>query len=266
VVVNALAAVAAVVFLRPEPGGRADPGAASGVETYRRLLDRAAVRALVAFRFAFSFGKTAVVLFLPIFARVEFGMNPLLIGGILAGGKLTKSVSQGYVGSLGDRVGHEEWFIVAGTLLYAGGTALIPFSSYAVGVVPGLTVGIPGPFQVGGVGTGLTLAPAFLVLFTSYALLGIADSLRLPTSMSLFVEEGEHYDAVSSSLSLRTLSWQVGAVVGPVAVGVVSDSLSYFAAFWLASATMLLAAVVFGVTYRSEPAPRGSAVGVEPGD
>jgi hypothetical protein len=42
---------------------------------------------------------------------------------------------------------------------------------------------------------GMVLPPAFFALFSAYAVLGIADSLRLPASMALFVEEGEHFDA-----------------------------------------------------------------------
>ena len=264
-VLNVIAAGLAFMFLRPEPGGRKDPEDGSGLETYRTLLDRAAVRALVVFRFAFSFGKMAVILFLPIFARTEFGMNPLLIGGILAGGKLTKALAQGWVGSFADRIGREAYFVVAGTLLYAAGTALIPFATYADRFGAALTIPVPAFAQVGDVGASIAIGAPFFVLFAAYAVLGLADSLRLPTSMSLFVKEGEHYDAVSSSLSLRSLSWQVGAVVGPVAIGSISDQFSYYEAFWLASGTMLLAAAVFGWLYRSEPAPE-TPVTPDPGD
>jgi MFS family permease len=255
ITLHLLAAGFAITALREEPGGRTDPDEGSGTEQYRKLLDRAAVRALVLFRFAFSFGKMAVILFLPIFARVEFGLNAVLIGGILAGGKLTKSLAQGYVGGLADRIGHEAWFIVAGTLGYAAGTTLIPFASYASDVIQPVVLSVPPALRVGDVGATITIGGEFFLLFGAYAVLGIADSLRLPTSMSLFVEEGAYYDAVSSSLSLRSLSWQVGAVVGPVAVGIVSDLFSYYEAFWLAAATMVVAAGVFVGLYSPEPAP-----------
>jgi MFS family permease len=250
---HVIAAMVAISVLRDEPGGRADPDDGTGIDQYRKLLRRSAVRALVLFRFAFSFGKMAVILFLPIFARLEFGLNAALIGGILAGGKLTKSLAQGYIGSLTDRIGHERWFIVAGTIGYALGTALIPFATYARAVLSPVVVDLPVVFS--GIGSTVTLGPEFFVLFGAYAVLGVADSLRLPASMSLFVKEGKYYDAVSSSLSLRSLSWQVGAVVGPVAVGIVSDLFSYYRAFWLASATMVLAAGVFVGFYTVEPAP-----------
>ncbi len=237
------------LFLRDDPGVRADPDEATGIETYRRLLARKTVISLVVFRFAFSFGKMAVVIFLPIYARTEFGMNAFLIGGILAGGKLTKGLAQGYVGKLADRTGGYEWYIFAGTVGYALGTALIPAAPLAADILPTLSFAA--------VGLDVAIAPAFLLLFVAYSILGIADSLRLPTSMALFVREGEHYDAVAGSLSLRSVSWQVGAIFGPVVVGGVFDSLSYLAGFWLAGAFMLAAGTVFLWLYDTEPAPEG---------
>ncbi|MDZ7702423.1 MAG: MFS transporter [Halobacteriales archaeon] len=164
-IVLTLAVTAAVVVLvRDDPGTRSDPEEATGLETFGRLIKRRAVLALVAFRFGFSFGKMAVVIFLPIYARTEFGMSALLIGGILAGGKLTKGVAQGYVGGYADRVGSMHWFVLAGTLGYALGTALIPAAGVAAGVFP--SVSLAGPWGE------LTLVPAFFALFLAYSVLG----------------------------------------------------------------------------------------------
>ncbi len=238
---------AVLVFVRDDPGTRSDPDEATGLETFGRLIRRRAVLALVSFRFGFSFGKMAVVIFLPIYARTEFGMSALLIGGILAGGKLTKGVAQGYVGGYADRVGSKHWFVLAGTLGYALGTALIPAAGGAAGVFP--SVSLAGPWG------DLTLVPAFFSLFLAYSVLGVADSLRIPTSMALFVEEGEYFDAVAGSLSLRSVSWQVGAIVGPVAVGGTLDYVSFAAGFWLAAGFMVAAGLVFLALFEAEPAP-----------
>jgi len=251
-----LASTAAVyVFVRDDPGTRADPDQATGVQTFARLLRRKAITALVAFRFAFSFGKMAVIIFLPIYARTAFGMSALLIGGILAGGKLTKGLSQGYVGEVADRVGGLEWFVFAGTIGYALGTAAIPAAGYASEFFD--------PVTVAGFGREVVLAPAFFVLFAAYSVLGVADSLRLPTSMALFVQEGEYYDAVAGSLSLRSVSWQVGGIVGPLAVGATLDYLSFLEGFWLAAAFMVVAGFAFVSLYEAEPPP---GVGAAAGD
>ncbi|MFB6160196.1 MAG: MFS transporter [Haloferacaceae archaeon] len=244
----ALASTAAVVaFVRDDPGTRADPDDATGAETFLRLLRRRAVVALVAFRFAFSFGKMAVVLFLPIYAHTAFGMPSILIGGILAGGKLTKGVAQGYVGRATDRVGGRQWFVFAGALGYALGTALVPLAGSAATLFD--------PVTLVGVGRRVRIGPAFFWLFAAYGVLGAADSLRVPTSMALFVAEGEHYDAVAGSLSLRSVVWQVGAVVGPVLVGGAVDRLSFRAAFWLAAGFVVVAGGCFLVLFESEPPP-----------
>lgn len=240
-VITVISVAAVFLFLRDDPGQRADPDEATGIETLHWLLRRSSIQALVAFRFGFSFGKTAVVLFLPIYARTEFGMSAALIGGILAGGKIVKAVAQGYVGTVSDDVGNHQWFVFAGCILYAVGTALFPFASYASATFD--------PVAVGAWGRRLVLPPAFFVLFAGWAVIGFADSLRLPTSMTMFVEEGEKNNAVAGSLSLRSVSWQFGAFVGPVAVGGMLDFMSFFEAFLIAAVFMLGSGVAFIALY-----------------
>lgn len=242
-----ISTVLVFIYLRDDPGTRADPQASTGIETYRNLLARRVIVSLVVFRFAFSFGKMAVIIFLPIFARTEFGMSALAIGGILAGGKLTKGLAQGYVGKMADRIGGLEWFIFAGTVGYALGTALIPAATVVHGTFE--------PISLSLAGETIALGPAFVLLFIAYSLLGMADSLRLPTSMALFVREGEHFDSVAGSLSLRSVSWQVGAIFGPLAVGAMFDHVSYLGGFWLAGGFIIVAGLVFIWLYESEAAP-----------
>ena len=248
IAVSGLASVAVWLFLRDEPIGGSGTSA-TGLESLLLLIRRRVIMALVTFRFSFSFGKMAVVLFLPIYARTEFAMSALLIGGILAGGKLTKSVAQGYVGAFADRVGHMNWFIVVGIAGYAVGTALIPFAPVASTYLD--------PVAVSAFGQSTTVHPAFFYLFGCYAILGLADSLRIPTSVALFVREGEHFDAVGGSLSLRSVSWQIGAIIGPLAVGGMLDLVSFVAAFWLAAGFMLVAGAFFVLIYAEEPVPGG---------
>ncbi|PSQ25979.1 MFS transporter [Halobacteriales archaeon QS_9_68_17] len=247
--VTAFATLSVVLFLRDNPGGKKDADEATGVQTLRKLLGRTAVRALVTFRLAFSVGKMAVIIFLPIYARTEFGISALLIGGILAGGKLTKSLLQGTVGEYTDRVGSKHHFVLAGALLYAVGTALIPLAEYGATVFPTVTVSA--------LGDTVTLVPAFFSLFAAYGLIGVADSLRLPASMALFVEEGEQFDAVAGSMSLRSIAWKIGQVSGPVAVGALWDATSVFVAFWTAAAFIVVSSGVFAVLYDRDPVRDG---------
>jgi DHA1 family multidrug resistance protein-like MFS transporter len=255
-VITSLAFVSVFLFLRDNPGGKKDPEESTGLETYRTLLGRSAIRALVFFRGAFSFGKMAVIIFVPIYAKTGgFGINEFVVGGIMAGGKLTKSLTQGYVGDLTDRIGSRFYFVLAGAVVYALGTAMIPLAEFAGAVFPSVTLGVMG---------GLLLPPAFFALFGAYAVLGVADSLRLPASMALFVEEGEHFDAVAGSLSLRSIAWKFGQILGPVTVGVIWDATSVFVAFGAAAGMLVLSALVFAVLYTLDPAPEGADVA--PGD
>ncbi|MDS0293272.1 MFS transporter [Halogeometricum luteum] len=228
-------------YLRENPGGRKDPEEATGTETLRALLDRPMIRSLVAFRLAFSVGKMAVIIFLPIVAKVEFGIHEFAIGWILAGGKLTKTLAQGYMGDLTDRLGSRHLFVAAGAVLYGLGTALIPLSFYFEGTVD--------PVQFHAFGRSQALGGAFFALFAAYGILGVADSIRLPASMALFVEEGERFDSVASSMSLRSISWKIGQVAGPVLVGSIKDFVSTTAAFLTAAAFIVVATGVFLATY-----------------
>ncbi|WP_225335086.1 MFS transporter [Halomicrobium urmianum] len=227
-------------FLRDDPGGQKDPEDAGGVETFRALLGRPMLRALVTFRLTFSVGKMAVIIFLPIYARTTFGINAFAIGWIMAGGKLTKALTQGYVGDLTDRVGRRHWFVIVGAGLYGVGTALIPLAAYFEGTVT--------PIEFQAFGRTQALGGAFFALFGAFSILGLADSVRLPASMALFVGEGEAHDAVASSMSLRSISWKVGQVTGPVLIGLIKDFVSPEASFLAAAGFIAFATSVFAVT------------------
>ena len=256
VVYALLAAVTILAFvlvyynLRDDPGGGVDdPEAQSGVGTIKKLLKLPMLRSLVLFRLSFSVGKMAVIIFLPILASTEFGIGAFAIGWILAGGKLTKSLFQGYVGDLTDRIGDRAKFVAAGALVYGFGIALIPLSLPAEEMM--------GRFYLGYFGHGQELGGGFLVLFGAYAVLGIGDSIRLPASMALFVEEGEKYDSVASAMSLRSISWKIGQTAGPLGVGLIKDFVGTVEAFLTASVFVVFATGVFWLTHTLSKEPEG---------
>ena len=226
-------------FLRDDPGGQTDPEDVGGLEAFRSLLAMPMLRSLVVFRFTFSVGKMAVIIFLPIYARTTFGISAFAIGWIMAGGKATKAVTQGFVGDLTDTYGRRHGFVALGAILYGIGTAAIPLAAYFEGTVAPVTVSYLGGSQ--------TLGGAFFALFAAYSLLGVADSIRLPASMSLFVDEGERHDSVASAMSLRSISWKVGQVAGPVIVGTTMDFTTTETGFLLAAGFIGFATVLFAV-------------------
>lgn len=254
-----IAAFVLVFFnLRDDPGGGTEKDAGDGLDTLKALLELPMVRALVVFRLAFSVGKMAVIIFLPILARTEFGITAFAIGWILAGGKLTKSITQGYVGDLSDRVGNKEYFVVVGALLYGLGTALIPLSYHFEGTIA--------PFRFRMFGGEQVLGGAFFALFSAYMVLGLADSIRLPASMSLFVEEGDRYDAVASAMSLRSISWKVGQVAGPVGIGLIKQYVSTSVAFYTAAGFIVVSSGVFWYVFSQASARASAAADVDLAD
>jgi MFS family permease len=122
------------------------------------------------------------------------------------------------------------------------------------------------PVEVSLLGDTQTLGGAFFALFASFALLGVGDSIRLPASMSLFVDEGEAYDSVASAMSLRSISWKVGQVLGPVLVGSTMDLVSTEAGFVLAAGFIVVATTGFVVTSRRAHATRVATERPTPGD
>ncbi|MFB6093636.1 MAG: MFS transporter [Halanaeroarchaeum sp.] len=230
------------VFLRDDPGGQSEPEETDRLSTFRDLLRLPMLRSLVGFRLLFSFGKMAVIIFLPIYARTSFGLSTFAIGWIMAGGKLAKAVVQGFVGTLTDRHGHEYRFVAVGALLYGVGAAVIPLAPRAEGLVS--------PHRITFLGNEQVFGGAFLVLFVAYLLIGVADSIRLPASMSLFVDEGDRYDSVASAMSLRSISWKIGQVLGPLVVGVTIDVVSMEAGFLLAAGFIVVATVGYAVRAR----------------
>jgi hypothetical protein len=249
-----LASVSGLLFPRDDPGGRTDPGESTGVETLGLLPGRTAVRALVVFRLGFSFRRMAVILSVPIYVRTAFGMSPVLVGGLLAGRKLTKSLTQGLVGSDTDETGHEHYAVFVGAILYAVCASMIPLAEVAAGWF--------GPPSVCAAGLSTTLPPASLLLFGAFAVSGIADSIRLLAS-TLFAEEGEHSDAVAGSLPPRSFAWKVDQVLGPVSVGPLWDTTDVFTAFVTVGGFIVVAALALLTLYRVEPAPDAVAT---PGD
>lgn len=259
IAVTTLATLSVYRYLRDNPGQQTETTDSSGLDTLKALLKRPAIRGLVSFRFGFSIAKMAVIIFLPIYAKTQFGINPLAIGGILAGGKLTKSVLQGRMGTLVDQAEHRYKFVFAGAAVYAVGIIFIPLAGSATQILSTVSFSAAGKTMV--------LPPAFFGLFAAYSILGVGDSIRLPASMTLFVEEGERFDAVAGSFSLRSLSWKMGQLIGPVAVGAIWDATSALVAFWVAAGFAGAAAVVFvAMAIRATSREQSESTAVQPAD
>lgn len=237
--ITTVAVVAVIFFLRDDPGGESDTTESTGLETLRTLLARKTVLVLVIFRLTFSFSKEAVKIFLPIYARTQFGMSALAIAGILASGKLTKALTQGYVGTFSDRVGRLPWFIISGAYLFGVGVVLIPGAQLVSRMVPSVRVTA---FE-----STVVIQSAFFALSFAYLVMSFADSVRVPASNTLFVNEGDRVDSMAMSLSLRSFPGHISSVLGPVVIGSLVDLLSYPVAFGVAALIAVLSGTIVAV-------------------
>ncbi len=66
--------------------------------------------------------------------------------------------------------------------------------------------------------------------------------------MSLFADEGEMYDSVASTMSLRSISWKVGQVTGPVVVGTTMGFFTTAVGFLLTAGFIIFSTAGFVVS------------------
>ncbi|GAA3881248.1 MFS transporter [Haloarcula argentinensis] len=185
---------------------------AGGPAAYRRLIGHPAIHGIAAFRVGFGFAKTAVRVYLPIYAYLAVSVSPLSVGIVLTAPRVARTICQGYAGALADRVGRRP-LLGAAALSYATAALVIPFAQSV---------------------TALT-ACAFLF--------GLADACRVPASVALFTEAGTASRAVTS-LSLRSLLWKPGSVLAPIMAGTLHDIVSVNAVFYATAAVVVGTAVV----------------------
>lgn len=204
----AAASLASAWLLARTDLGVDDLEAGTGLSGYRRLASRPQMHGLAAFRAGFGFAKTAVRVYLPIYAYLSVGLSAPQVGVVLTAPRVARTVCQGYAGSLADRIGRRPLLGVA-ALVYVVTAAAIPFAS-----------------------TVATLA-ACAVLF------GVADACRVPASVALFTEAGTASRAVTS-LSLRSLLWKPGAVLAPVLAGALHDHAAVTTVFYATASMVLL--------------------------
>ena len=224
----AVSLVSAWVLARTDLGVD-DFEAAGGVAAYRRLVERPAVHGVAAFRVGFGFAKTAVRVYLPIYAYLAVSLSPAAVGVVLTAPRVARTVCQGYAGSLADRVGRRPLLI----------TAAIGYTATA---------------------TAVPLAGSLETLTACAALFGLADACRIPASVALFTEAGTASRAVTS-LSLRSLLWKPGSVLAPVFAGVLHDVVSIHAVFYATAAAVVGTVAVAASLDGSRPAPEPSPSG-----
>lgn len=130
-------------------------------------------------------------------------------------------------------------------MLFGVGTLLIPVAEVASKLVP--------PDRLALFESTVTIQSAFITLFFAYLVMNLADSVQIPASNTLFVNEGDKVNSVAASVSLRLFPSQVSAIVGPVVIGSVVDYFSYPTAFGFAAGIAVTSGTLVAVhqPYRS---------------
>lgn len=183
--------------------------------TFKTHLTNRRIQSLAWFRSFYAFSVMMVRTYVPVFARLALSMSAFHVGLLLATEKLTNMLLQRYSGKISDRLGRFSILAVGGTT-YALGAIFIPFQS------------------------------GFWGLMAINGFLGVADSLREPASMALFADEGRG-SGIASSISLRSIIWQPGAILGPMIGGLLMDWVGFGYVFWLASAFSVAGLALLGV-------------------
>jgi MFS transporter, DHA1 family, multidrug resistance protein len=207
---------------RPATGSRPDRPLAALARALRSRAYRAAASANLADGFAAMGVRSAIV---PLFVHYVLHRSVFWTGIGFLGFAMLNAVALLPGGKVADSLGRRP-VIITGCTAFAGGMAMLA-------LLPGLW-GYLAAMAVCGLGSGLLdVAPA--------AMIGDILTGRDGTLVASYQMAGD-----------------VGAVTGPLAAGFLVDTVSYAAAFWMASAVLGLAAILG--FFAPETRSRGSAV------
>lgn len=179
----------------------------------RNLLAKTKFHAQILFETGFAFAKAIMIAFIPVYAYVEVGLSETQLGIVMAALFTPMAIGQGFTGNWSDRIGRRP-LIIGGGLLYLFGACLLPWQ--------------------------LT----FWRLVGISALLGLADTIRIPASWAVFADEGVE-SGPATAFSFRMLAWMPGSLIGPLLGGVIKDTLGIATTFYTVALTITIAVSLY---------------------
>lgn len=207
---NLVAFLIAVVLL-PEVGPKRS---LTGVGSSLRQMKRSAtMKGLFGFRLSFDAGMAIIFTFLPLFAANIIGLSSTQTGILLAVDILLMSLLQPVSGKIADKRDRRKLVILGGALSL-GFLALVPFT-HNFGQLLGLAV-----------------------------LGGLGGAIAMPATSALVVEEGRKF-GMGLTMSVFYTAVSLGAVIGPLLGGLVSDQADLSSVFYLAAGLGLLGTGIF---------------------
>lgn len=175
-----------------------------------KFLTRSMLGILLAVFIIVNFTFNGFTITFPVFVIDKFSIDPLNIGGLLLVSGIVISVVQGgFIGKLAQKFGDKK-LLMAGTLILAGGLVLFSFAN------------------------------SFLMLYPILGLISLGVGLITPTlnsQISKMVLPGEIGEVFGVSTSLNSLM----TILGPLAAGVLYDSIEPNAPYLIGALLLILA-------------------------
>lgn len=207
---NLLAFLVAIIFL---PASKLERTAASPATSFKEMSSSGIVKGIFSFRLVAALSRAIFATFVPIFAAFYIGLNPTLIGIILAVNILLMSLVQVYTGNIADRFNRNA-LVIIGALISISFLALVP------------------------------LAHSFWQLLGLAALSSFGHALSLPAALALTVGEGKKF-GMGSTIAISQMAMSIGMALGPLLGGVILDYLNISSVFYFAAAIGLVGAGLF---------------------
>lgn len=207
-VLNAVSAVATVMFLKEMPRKTADRGHASLAAPLRSRV----LHGVCSFNIANGIIIAGLMAFVPLFASLRLGLSASLIG-ILLAARSPVSVLQSYTGRLADRWNRR-------AMVLGGGSICV----VAIMLLP--------------------MTDGFWLLFLAYLAATFGQACGVPAANAYVIHEGRTY-GMGTSVTLFMLALHLGTGLGPIALGAIADRLGLESAFYTTAACMIAGLLLF---------------------
>ena len=158
--------------------------------------------------------------FLPLYAKIKFGVSSSAIGILIMLGVLVSGVLHVPMGYLADKL-KKRWLVTSGGMVVAA-------AIYA-----------------------LEWAPDFRGLIWATVFFGVGGGIAVPALMAIAVQKGSETDSMGSVMAILTVAHSLGMLCGSLIGGLMMDVFELKAAFPLGAAVMVVTVAVFLFNTRS---------------
>lgn len=218
-ILNGVAAIATIIFLREMPRRIADREHTS----FMAPLKSRTLCGVLSLNIANGIIVSGLMAFAPLFASLKLGLSSSLIG-ILLAARSPVSVLQSYTGRLADRLDRRAMVIFGGSI-----------SIIAIALLPA--------------------TDGFWLLLIAYLAATFGQACEVPAANTYIIQEGRTY-GMGVSVTLFMMALHIGTGLGPIALGAIADRFGLTSAFYGISASMAVGLLLFALLVRRTPVAR----------